>query len=749
MSQTKTEILLSNIPHLQNKIRRDPVSYQNEFRLQYNHFLAELEILKLNPSLKSDSLETLILFIAHITSCYRSETGEFPKLLISLLEKDAATLDPTLRKTMVQALILMKNKNELTSDTLLPLFFNLFKCRDKQLREMLKSFIVNDVKRQNLKGKDNKLNKKLQNFMYKVWEDGNEIAAQKSLEVMIELYHKNIWNDAKTVNVIAEACFSQNPKVIATALNFFLGTDKPEEEDEDDEDIDIQSLQHSMSVNKRKKSKKAAYQKALATVKKVRNNFVLLDYTSLIHLIRQKAKKSLKAESTNFSAHHLLNDPQGFSERLFSRLRASSSSSTIRFPLRLSMMNFISRLISIHKLILIQFYEFLVPYLQPHQRDVIQILAFAAQATHELTPPDEISKIVECIADRFIWSNCATEVVVAGLNGIREICIRSPLAMSETLLQSLIDDYKNHKQKGAMNAARALLGVYREINPEMLKKKDRESLKFSGKNASINMKTFVAPKYAQFNVVSGVEGAEFLSTNEKSDNSNENNAEESGNEGEGPGDGWEGWEVDSDGEKSNGEQDDETEEWEDADSDAEGEEETDVESDDNDDEEEDDSEEPIAEKPATEESVKRVPEKRIELERILTDEDFKKIRSIKMKQEVEKLSGMKGKELTMTYDSSSNEEEEEQEDSEFITPTSLLQGVKRKRTDELSSKSDEPKQKYGSKKGKFERSSLTNKIKSKKSKAVMMMVHKREVKGKAKRSLKDKSVSEATRILFE
>ncbi|KAJ3130286.1 Protein SDA1 [Nowakowskiella sp. JEL0407] len=712
MSQTKTEILLSNIPHLQNKIRRDPVSYQNEFRLQYNHFLAELDILKLNPSLKSDSLETLILFIAHITSCYKSETAEFPKLLISLLEKDAATLDPTLRKTMVQALILMKNKNELTSDTLLPLFFNLFKCRDKQLRELLKSFIVNDVKRQNLKGKDNKLNKKLQNFMYKVWEDGNEIAAQKSLEVMIELYHKNIWNDSKTVNVIAEACFSQNPKVIATALNFFLGTDKPEEEDEDDEDIDIQSLQHSMSVNKKKKSKKAAYQKALATVKK-------------------KAKKSSKAESTNFSAHHLLNDPQGFSERLFSRLRASSSSSTIRFPLRLSMMNFISRLISIHKLILIQFYEFLVPYLQPHQRDVIQILAFAAQATHELTPPDEISKIVECIADRFIWSNCATEVVVAGLNGIREICIRSPLAMSETLLQSLIDDYKNHKQKGAMNAARALLGVYREINPEMLKKKDR------GKNATINMKTFVAPKYAQFNVVSGVEGAEFLSTKEKSDKSEEHNAEESGNEDEGPGDGWEGWEVDSDGKDSSDEQENEAEEWEDADSDAEGEEEID-----DDDQEEEDDEEPIPETPTIEEKiVKSVPEKRIELERILTDEDFKKIRSIKMKQEVEKLSGMKGKEPTMTYDSSSDEEEEEQEDSEFISPTSLLQGVKRKRTDELSSKSEEPKQKYGSKKGKFERSSLTNKIKSKKSKAVMMMVHKREVKGKAKRSLKDKSVS--------
>jgi hypothetical protein len=30
---------------------------------------------------------------------------------------------------------------------------------------------------------------------------------------MIELYKKNIWNDAKTVNVIATACFSRFTKV--------------------------------------------------------------------------------------------------------------------------------------------------------------------------------------------------------------------------------------------------------------------------------------------------------------------------------------------------------------------------------------------------------------------------------------------------------------------------------------------------------------------------------------------------------
>ena len=44
--------------------------------------------------------------------------------------------------------------------------------------------------------------------------DSNVLAAKKSLDVMVELYRKNVWNDAKTVNVITTACFSTVTKVV-------------------------------------------------------------------------------------------------------------------------------------------------------------------------------------------------------------------------------------------------------------------------------------------------------------------------------------------------------------------------------------------------------------------------------------------------------------------------------------------------------------------------------------------------------
>lgn len=44
-------------------------------------------------------------------------------------------------------------------------------------------------------------------------------------------------NDAKTVNVIAEACFSPVNKIAVTAIRFFLNTNEDEEEDESEEEV--------------------------------------------------------------------------------------------------------------------------------------------------------------------------------------------------------------------------------------------------------------------------------------------------------------------------------------------------------------------------------------------------------------------------------------------------------------------------------------------------------------------------------
>ena len=91
---------------------------------------------------------------------------------------------------------------------------------------------------------------------------------------MIDLYKKNIWNDTKTVNVVADACFSQVPKILATALNFFLGHDKDEADEDDDEPLDMIGMKHTISINKKTKSRKTQFAKAVASIKKVHTNLI-------------------------------------------------------------------------------------------------------------------------------------------------------------------------------------------------------------------------------------------------------------------------------------------------------------------------------------------------------------------------------------------------------------------------------------------------------------------------------------------
>lgn len=384
---------------------------------------------------------------------------------------------------------------------------------------------------------------------------------------------------------------------------------------------------------------------------------------------------------------------------MFSRLKQVTSTSEFSFEVRIQMINLISRLIGVHKLILLNFYTFIIKYLVPHQRDVTQILAYTAQSIHELIPPDSIEPIVEAISNNFLWTNCASEVIIVGLNSLREICTRAPLAMNERLLQSLVADFKIHQDSGVTAAAKSLISLYREINPEMLKKKDR------GKIATINLKDIKAPQYGEVKVNDTVEGMDLLMKYQRKKEEKENNEN---NEDEDPGEGWEGWEVDSEAEVINDEENGDNEE----------------------------TEEDKMEK----EKIKMEEKKKANEEltsRILTDEDFTKLKRLRHHEELKKMTGNKDEEFL-----SDSSDEEEEETKEYLDADDLTVHIKRKRSDyeermESIKRGREGRLKFGSRKGK-ERSSVTNAEKSKKNKAFMMIVHKRSVQNKAKKSLREK-----------
>lgn len=285
-----------------------------------------------------------------------------------------------------------------------------------------------------------------------------------------------------------EASLADNQKVVVGGVRFFLGGDKEREEldDEssDEEAVDMGKLRHQMGINKKSKKKTRLMENALTSIKK-------------------KERKKKQPHPLNFSAFHLLHDPQGFAESLFSK-HLQNTKSKLNLEQKILVLQLVSRLIGLHKLTILSFYSYFMKYLTPRQPSVTSFLASLAQATHSLVPPDILEPLVQKIANEFVSEAAAAEVASAGLNAIREICVRQPLAMNDTLLQDLIM-YRKSKDKGVMMASKGLLGLYREVGADMLKKRDR------GKTATMGLRSGER-KEKRFGeeIAGGIEGIELL-----------------------------------------------------------------------------------------------------------------------------------------------------------------------------------------------------------------------------------------------
>lgn len=495
MSPKNNNRLPLNLPHLQNCIKKDPNAYHEEFLIQYRHYESVLQILMFNTSYFDKEFESLVMFLAHTCPCYKDKMHEFPNQLINLLKNYSTGLHRTSRLACTKALMVLRSKSFIDLQSLLPLFFQLSHCQDKSLRSYIQQNIISDIKAINKKSRNDKINRELQRFMFNALaNDQQGIAAKMALDIMIDLYKKNIWRNKDLVNQIAQACLSRSTKILVTALQFFLGTDDVdiEEKDSSDEEEDrreaLNQLKDTLMANRFNKSTRKR-QKLLDRVKKT---------------VRTVENKEKKVDTFNFSAIHLINDPQTLAEKLLTYLESTSE----RFEVKLMLMNFISRLIGIHDLILLNFYPLLTRYIQPHQTDVTKILQYAAQSSHKDIPPNELEPILKAITTNFVNEKNSTEAITVGLNSIRELCARNPLVMDEDLLQDLVQ-YQKYKNKNVSIAAKSLVYLFRVKNPDLLSRKDR------GKPTMATAEHHT-PKYGQTAAVSYVAGAEALNDSSRS-----------------------------------------------------------------------------------------------------------------------------------------------------------------------------------------------------------------------------------------
>lgn len=470
-------------------------SYSEDFLNQYGQYQSQRDIFLASPSTATStgvvSFRDLIDFVAHVADCFPEDTADFPEDLKSILTLHHASLESELREKIVGSLVLLRRKEIIDSSNLLnTLFPILVATPSKTLRTLLFQKILSDLRTSNSKAKNHRLNRTIQTALFNLLT--SDRASPKGIwavKITRELWKRQIWTDAKAVEIMKEASLADNEKVIGGGVRFFLGGDKEREDLEDessDEDggVDIGKLKHQAGINKKTKKKAKTLERA-------------------VEKVRKHEKKKKQPHPLNFSALHLLHDPQGFAEQLFAK-HLQSPRSKLNLEQKLLVLQLVSRLVGLHKLTVISLYSYFIKYLTPRQPSVTSFLASLAQSTHNLVPPDALEPLVQKIANEFVSEASASEVASAGLNAIREICVRQPMAMTDTLLQDLVM-YRKSKDKGVMMAAKGLLSLYREVDPDKLAKRDR------GKSATMGLRsgTITERRFGQ-EEVGGIEGLELL-----------------------------------------------------------------------------------------------------------------------------------------------------------------------------------------------------------------------------------------------
>eukprot|EP00438_Fugacium_kawagutii_P009765 Skav218786 [mRNA] locus=scaffold1140:13124:18327:- [translate_table: standard] len=87
-------------------------AYGPEFDQQWSHFDSQMEMFKLKPQKPSSSFSEQVMFLAHVAPSFPDKAKALPDLLIGALSDHFEVMHSSMRSTLVQALILLRNRDQ-------------------------------------------------------------------------------------------------------------------------------------------------------------------------------------------------------------------------------------------------------------------------------------------------------------------------------------------------------------------------------------------------------------------------------------------------------------------------------------------------------------------------------------------------------------------------------------------------------------------------------------------------------------
>ena len=472
------ERLIKRLPEIQDRINRDSEAYKEEFHKILLLFKEQFEIILKYPNKSIKGFKELLMFFSHISNKFPEELNFIQKDLPKILSENYLIIPHEMRLAIVDSLSLLRKKELLTPMETLPLFFSLIKCQDKILRKKLTDCIISDLK----KIKETKKNldsiKKIQNFCENLLKDPNKKLSRKTLNILITLYQRKIWNDDRTVNLIAKCVSVNDIKMSSAACQFFLSEYNIDEPDTSSEE-ELDELKNKYKLLGKSNNRKTKERKA--------------KLKQLMKSIERKEKRHSKVIiNKDFMPIDRIKDPLSFSQELFKK---ANSYQRGEFSHKLIVIRLLGRVLGRQRLLLENYYNFMLNFMKSDQKDIEIILASLIESCHNQIPPSELEPIINKLFDNFISENYPPQLINLGLNTLREIIERCPYCIDKSQY-SIIQDLRFYKNKSVSNAARSIVNLCKEIDG-----------KFGKGNGEIS--------FGDNNFDYGIEGIELLKKLEK------------------------------------------------------------------------------------------------------------------------------------------------------------------------------------------------------------------------------------------
>ena len=175
---------------------------------------------------------------------------------------------------------------------------------------------------------------------------------------------------------------------------------------------------------------------------------------------RKEKRRSKVITNKDFMPIDRIKDPLTFSQELFKK---GNSYQRGEFSHKIIIIRLLGRVLGRHRLLLDNYFSFMLNFMKSDQEDVEVILASLIEACHNQIPPSELEPVINKLFDNFISETYPAQLVNLGLNTLREIIERCPYCIDKAQY-SLVQDLRFYKNKSVSNAARSIVNLCKEIN---------------------------------------------------------------------------------------------------------------------------------------------------------------------------------------------------------------------------------------------------------------------------------------------